>query len=143
MYVLIHANDGIIFRSDKHFCWMDGYAAFRKGELVSGGLGKTIVYIHTYIHTYLLTFIHTYIHSYKHTNILVYILGKKTLGGDTKCGLFFVVNNALNEIFYFELLTSTCSQLIRDYGASEAIRCMSRLAKLCSRFLCDQGISIG
>ena len=52
VYVLIHANDGITFRSDKHFCWMDGYVAFRKGELLSGRLGKTIVYLHTYIHTY-------------------------------------------------------------------------------------------
>ena len=100
MYVLINANDGIIFRSDKHFCWMDGYVAFRKGELVSARLGKTIVYIHIYIEresTYIHLYFHTYINSYKHTNILVFILGKKTLGGDTKCGLFFVVNNALNE----------------------------------------------
>ena len=109
MYVLIHANFKIIFRSDKHFCWMDGYAAFRKGELVSGRLGKTIVYIHTYIHTYLLSYIHIFIQTYNHTNILVFILGKKTLGGDTKCGLIYVVINALNEIFHFELLTSTCS----------------------------------
>eukprot|EP01035_Chromulina_nebulosa_P016810 gene16810-22294_t len=50
-------------------------------------------------------------------------LGKKTLGGDTKTGLFYV--------------------LIRDYGPKEAIRCMSRLAKLCSRFLADRGFSIG
>lgn len=50
-------------------------------------------------------------------------LGKKTLGGDTKCGLYYV--------------------LIRDYGPEEAIRCMSRLAKLCSRYLCDRGFSIG
>jgi hypothetical protein len=49
MYVWINANDGIIFSSDKHFWWMDGYAVFRQGELVSGRLGKTIVYIHTYI----------------------------------------------------------------------------------------------
>ena len=49
MYVLIHANDEIIFRSDKHFCWKSGYAAFRKGELVSARLGKTIVCIHTNI----------------------------------------------------------------------------------------------
>ena len=96
MYVLIHANDEIIFKSDKHFCWMDGYAAFRKGELVSGRLGKTIVYIHTYIHTYF----HTFIQTYKHTNILVFILGKKTLGGYTKCGLSYVVNNAVNVIFF-------------------------------------------
>ncbi len=50
MYGWINANDGIIFRTDKHFCWMDGNVAFRKGELVSGRLGETIVYIHTYIH---------------------------------------------------------------------------------------------
>lgn len=50
-------------------------------------------------------------------------LGKKTLGGDSKNGLFYV--------------------LIRDYGAPEATRCMSRLAKLCSRYLADRGFSIG
>ena len=137
MYVLIHANDGIIFRSDKHFCWMDGYAALRKGELLSGRLGKTIVYIHTNIHTYIHTYVRTYmckhvfifvyiklhcvmyihtytfedactnirsyVHTYKHTNILVFILGKKTLGGDMKCGLFNVVNIALNVIFVFRI----------------------------------------
>ncbi len=50
-------------------------------------------------------------------------LGKKTLGGDSKSGLYYV--------------------LIRDYGPHEAIRCMSRLAKLCARFLGDRGFSIG
>jgi DNA-directed RNA polymerase III subunit RPC1 len=50
-------------------------------------------------------------------------LGKKTLGGDSKSGLFYV--------------------LIRDFGSVEAIRCMSRLAKLCARFLADRGFSIG
>jgi DNA-directed RNA polymerase III subunit RPC1 len=50
-------------------------------------------------------------------------LGKKTLGGDSKSGLYYV--------------------LIRDFGPVEAIRCMSRLAKLTSRFLCDRGFSIG
>jgi hypothetical protein len=39
-------------RTDKHFCWMDGFVAFRKGELVSGRLGKKSACIHTYIHTY-------------------------------------------------------------------------------------------
>jgi hypothetical protein len=101
------------------------------------------LYLHTYTHTYAHTNIHTFIQTYIHTYILVFILGKRTLGGDTKCGLFYVVKNALNEIFYFDLLTFTCSLLIRDYGASEAIRCMSRLAKWCSRFLCDRGFSIG
>ena len=50
-------------------------------------------------------------------------LGKKTLGGESKSGLFYV--------------------LIRDYGSAIAIKCMSRLAKLASRFLCDRGFSIG
>lgn len=50
-------------------------------------------------------------------------LGKKTLGGDSKMGLFYV--------------------LIRDYGAQEATRRMSRLAKLCARYLADRGFSIG
>ena len=42
-------------------------------------------------------------------------LGKKTLGGESKSGLFYV--------------------LIRDFGALEATTCMSRLSKLCARFL--------
>lgn len=71
----------------RHFCEQDGFVAFRRGELISGNLGK------------------------------------KTLGGESKCGLFYV--------------------LIRDYGATEATRCMSRLAKLCARFLGDRGFSIG
>jgi DNA-directed RNA polymerase III subunit RPC1 len=50
-------------------------------------------------------------------------LGKQTLGGASKMGLFYV--------------------LIRDYGAVEATRCMSRLAKFCARFLGDRGFSIG
>lgn len=75
------------YSSDKHFCVMDGYVAFRKGELVSGQLGK------------------------------------KTLGGDSKSGLFYV--------------------LIRDFGAHEATRCMSRVAKLAARFMADRGFSIG
>lgn len=75
------------YTSDKHFCEKDGFVAFRKGELISGNLGK------------------------------------KTLGGDSKSGLFYV--------------------LIRDFGAIEATRCMSRLAKLSARFLGDRGFSIG
>ena len=50
-------------------------------------------------------------------------LGKKTLGAESKSGLFYV--------------------LIRDYGYEAATRCMSRLAKLCARFLGDRGFSIG
>ena len=41
--------------------------------------------------------------------------GKKTLGGDTKSSLFYI--------------------LIRDYGALEATKSMTRLSKLCARFL--------
>ena len=73
-----------------------------------------VMYIHTYTFEDVCTNIRSYVHTYKHRNILVFMLGKKTLGGDTKCGLFYVINNALNVIFYFELLTSTCSQVIRD-----------------------------
>lgn len=50
-------------------------------------------------------------------------LGKKTLGDSSKTSLFFV--------------------LIRDYGAAEATRCMSRLAKLTARYMCERGFSIG
>ena len=50
-------------------------------------------------------------------------LGKKTLDGDSKSGLFYV--------------------LIRDYGASEATRRLHRLSKLTSRYLGDKGFSIG
>lgn len=50
-------------------------------------------------------------------------LGKKTLGGDSKTSLFYT--------------------LIRDFGAPEAIRCMTRLSKMTSRFLADRGCSIG
>jgi len=50
-------------------------------------------------------------------------LGKKTLGSDNKSGLFYV--------------------LIRDYGAYETTRCMSRLAKLSARFMGERGFSIG
>lgn len=75
------------YTKDKHFCDQDGFVAFRKGELISGNLGK------------------------------------KTLGGDSKSGLFYA--------------------LIRDFGAPEATRCMSRLAKLTSRFLGERGFSIG
>jgi DNA-directed RNA polymerase III subunit RPC1 len=75
------------YTEDKHFCAMDGFVAFRQGELISGNLGK------------------------------------KTLGGDSKSGLFYV--------------------LIRDYGPKEATRCMSRLAKLTARYLGCKGFSIG
>jgi len=51
------------------------------------------------------------------------VLGKKTLGSDNKSGLFYV--------------------LIRDYGAVETTRCMSRLAKLSARFMGERGFSIG
>ena len=50
-------------------------------------------------------------------------LGKKTLGGESKHGLFYV--------------------LIRDYGPEEATRCMTRLSKLCARYMENRGFSIG
>jgi len=50
-------------------------------------------------------------------------LGKKTLGGESKNGLFYV--------------------LVRDFGCEQAISCMSRLAKLTARCLGDRGFSIG
>ena len=50
-------------------------------------------------------------------------LGKKTLGGESKHGLFYV--------------------LIRDYGPTEATRCMTRLSKLCARYMENRGFSIG
>lgn len=50
-------------------------------------------------------------------------VGKKTLGGDTKTGLFYV--------------------MIRDFGPEETIQCMTRLSKLTSRLLSDRGFSIG
>ena len=53
----------------------------------------------------------------------MFFLGKKTLGGDTKSSLFYI--------------------LIRDYGALEATKSMTRLSKLCARFLGDRGFSIG
>jgi DNA-directed RNA polymerase III subunit RPC1 len=50
-------------------------------------------------------------------------LGKKTLGSETKAGLFHV--------------------LIRDMHASDATRVMGRLAKLSARYMGDRGFSIG
>ena len=52
-------------------------------------------------------------------------IGKKTLGGESKSGLFYA--------------------LIRDQdqGHEKAVTIMNRLAKLSSRFLCDYGFSIG
>jgi DNA-directed RNA polymerase III subunit RPC1 len=50
-------------------------------------------------------------------------IAKKTLGSDSKNGLFFV--------------------LIRDFGSEHATKCMIRLSKLCARYLCNRGISFG
>lgn len=61
--------------------------------------------------------------AFKRGELLCGQLGKKTLGGDSKHGLFYV--------------------LIRDFGAPEATKCMSKLAKLCARYLGDRGFSIG
>lgn len=61
--------------------------------------------------------------AFHHGELVCGTLGKKTLGGESKASLFYI--------------------LIRDYGSGEAIRCMSRLAKLTSRFMGDRGFSIG
>jgi DNA-directed RNA polymerase III subunit RPC1 len=61
--------------------------------------------------------------AFRHGELISGNLGKKTLGGDSKTGLFYV--------------------MIRDYGAQEAVECMTRLAKLTSRYLADRGFSIG
>ncbi len=50
-------------------------------------------------------------------------LGKKTLGGDGKQTLFYV--------------------LIRDHSSEFATKCMSRLAKFSARYIGDRGFSIG
>jgi DNA-directed RNA polymerase III subunit RPC1 len=50
-------------------------------------------------------------------------LGKKTLGAESKQGLFYV--------------------LITNYGSELAAQCMGRLAKFSARFLGDRGFSIG
>lgn len=75
------------YTTNHHFCKEDGFVCFRRGELISGNLGK------------------------------------KTLGGESKSGLFYI--------------------LIRDYGAVEATKCMTRLSKLMARYLGDRGFSIG
>lgn len=60
---------------------------------------------------------------FRNGELLLGNVGKKTLGGESKTGLFFV--------------------LIRDFGSNHATECMSRLSKLCARYLGDRGISFG
>jgi len=50
-------------------------------------------------------------------------LAKKTLGGESKKGLVYV--------------------LLRDHGVAAASACMNRVAKLCANYLCNRGFSIG
>ncbi|KAI9497890.1 hypothetical protein BDB00DRAFT_755731 [Zychaea mexicana] len=53
------------------------------------------------------------------------------------CGLVdkaVVGDGNKNSVFYV---------ILRDYGAVEAAKCMNRLAKLCARWLANQGFSIG
>ncbi|KAF7729475.1 hypothetical protein EC973_004455 [Apophysomyces ossiformis] len=53
------------------------------------------------------------------------------------CGLVdkaIVGDGNKNSVFYV---------ILRDYGPIEAAKCMNRLAKLCARFLANQGFSIG
>ena len=103
------------YTSDKHFCSQDGFVAFRRGELISGNLGKCnnncllllIVIInyywflfHTIYYSLIIFFsIYFFISFHFIFPISIMIIGKKTLGGDTKSSLFYI--------------------LIRDYGALE------------------------
>ena len=52
------------------------------------------------------------------------------------CGTFdkSIVGGAKSSIFY---------SLLRDYGSNEAVTCMTRLAKLCARWIGNHGFSIG
>lgn len=59
----------------------------------------------------------------RNSELLCGTLDKSSVGGDSKGSIFYV--------------------LMRDYGVDEAILCMSRLSKLCARWLADRGFSIG
>lgn len=59
----------------------------------------------------------------RNSEVLSGTLDKASVGGDSKGSIFYV--------------------LLRDYGADAAIICMSRLAKLCARWLANRGFSIG
>ena len=59
----------------------------------------------------------------RNCELLCGTLDKSSIGGDSKGSIFYV--------------------LLRDYGPDAAVECMSRLAKLCSRWLADRGFSIG
>ena len=50
-------------------------------------------------------------------------LDKSNIGGDSKHSIFYV--------------------LMRDYGSEYAVTCMTRLSKLCARWLANRGFSIG
>jgi DNA-directed RNA polymerase III subunit RPC1 len=59
----------------------------------------------------------------RNSNLLNGRLDKSNIGGDAKVSLFYV--------------------LLRDYGPLLSITAMTRLARLCARFLGDRGFSIG
>lgn len=58
-------------------------------------------------------------------------------GGEIMCGLMdksTVGSGKKDSVFYV---------ILRDYGPDEAVQAMNRLAKLCARWLANQGFSIG
>ncbi|PJF17134.1 DNA-directed RNA polymerase subunit [Paramicrosporidium saccamoebae] len=59
----------------------------------------------------------------RNSELLCGTLDKASVGGDSKGSIFYV--------------------LMRDYGVDYSIGCMSRLAKLCARWLGNRGFSIG
>jgi DNA-directed RNA polymerase III subunit RPC1 len=59
----------------------------------------------------------------RNSQIMCGTLDKASVGGDSKGSIFYV--------------------LMRDYGSGCAVECMTRLAKLCARWLGNRGFSIG
>ena len=59
----------------------------------------------------------------RNSEIMCGVMDKSTLGAGKKDSVFYVI--------------------LRDYGADAAMEAMNRLARLCSRWLTDQGFSIG
>ncbi|RUS34443.1 putative RPO31-DNA-directed RNA polymerase III, 160 kd subunit [Jimgerdemannia flammicorona] len=59
----------------------------------------------------------------RNSEIMCGLMDKSTVGDGNKNSVFYIV--------------------LRDYGAIESANCMNRLAKLCARWLANQGFSIG
>ena len=59
----------------------------------------------------------------RNSEVMCGVMDKSTLGAGKKDSVFYVI--------------------LRDYGADAAMQAMNRLARLCSRWLTDQGFSIG